>query len=136
MTEKETKERYIEAVGRRKTSVARVRITPAKKESVLINDKNLNDFFDTEELQNKVMSPFKVANVKDKFTMTVKVLGGGIVGQSEAIRLGLSRCLVKMNQELRGDLKKEGFLKRDPRTKERKKPGLRKARKRPQWSKR
>lgn len=129
-------EKYIEAVGRRKTSVARVRITPSTKESVKINDKNVADYFNTQELQQIVVDAFKKAELDQKFDVTIKVSGGGIKGQAESIRLGISRCLVKYNEELRKTLKKVGFLKRDPRIKERKKPGLKKARKAPQWSKR
>jgi small subunit ribosomal protein S9 len=132
-----TSEKYIEGIGRRKTSVARVRITPSAKESIVINDKPIAEYFDTLELQKIVSQPLKdIEGVDQKFTITIKVLGGGIKGQAEAIRLGVARCLVKFNADLRTDLKKAGFLKRDPRIKERKKPGLKKARKSAQWSKR
>jgi small subunit ribosomal protein S9 len=128
--------RYIEAVGKRKTSVARVRMTPATKASFEVNGKNLSDYFDLEELITVIEAPFKVLEMTNNYVITVKVLGGGIRSQAEAIRLGISRALIKEDVELRKVLKKEGFLKRDARVKERKKPGLRKARKRPQWSKR
>jgi len=131
-----TETRYIEAVGRRKTSVARVRITPATKTSYEINGKALADYFDHIDLINKVEAPFKNENVVGKYKVTVKTNGGGIASQAESIRLGISRCLISEDLELRKPLKKLGFLKRDPRSKERKKPGLKKARKRPQWSKR
>lgn len=132
-----TSEKYIEGIGRRKTAVARVRITPSAKESIIINDKAVADYFNTLELQKIVSQPLKdIDGIDQKFTITVKVLGGGIKGQAEAIRLGLSRCLVEFKSELRTDLKKLGYLKRDSRIKERKKPGLKKARKSPQWSKR
>jgi small subunit ribosomal protein S9 len=135
MAEKSDK-KYIEAVGRRKTAVARVRLTPASKASFEINGKNLADFFSLEELVGVVQAPFNELEQENKYTITVKVLGGGIRSQAEAIRLGISRALIKDDSEKRKTLKKAGFLKRDPRRKERKKPGLRKARKRPQWSKR
>jgi small subunit ribosomal protein S9 len=128
--------KYIEAIGRRKTSVARVRLTPASKASYEVNGKNLADYFSVSELISVVESPFKESEVSNKYKITIKVLGGGIRSQAEAIRLGISRALIKEDAELRKSLKKAGFLKRDPRVKERKKPGLRKARKRPQWSKR
>jgi small subunit ribosomal protein S9 len=128
--------KYIEAIGRRKTSVARVRLTPASKASYEVNGKNLAEYFDLDELVTVVESPFKVLDLKNTYKITVKVMGGGISSQAESIRLGISRALIKEEAERRKALKDAGFLKRDPRSKERKKPGLRKARKRPQWSKR
>jgi len=127
-------EKYLEAVGRRKTAIARVRITPAKKSEVLINGKALAEYFPTTELAATVLHPFK--KTEAQFTVSVKVLGGGISAQSEAIRHGISRALLKYDAELRKELKLAGYLKRDPRMKERKKFGLRKARRAPQWSKR
>ena len=129
-----TKNKYIETVGRRKTSVARVRITPASKTSILVNDKDLKDYFGIKEMQTIVMEPF--AEISDKFTVTAHINGGGMHSQSEALRHGIARALVKNQEELRKSLKKAGYLKRDPRAKERRKFGLKKARKAPQWSKR
>ncbi len=131
-----TAERYIETVGRRKTATARVRVTPAKETSVLINDKPMSEYFTVKGLESVVLSVFLVDELKDKYTVTVKVSGGGLSSQAESIRLGIARALVKEEAERRKPLKKAGFLKRDPRSKERKKFGLVKARKRPQWSKR
>ncbi len=128
--------RYIEAVGRRKTSTARVRITESAKSSIIINSKEVPAYFATAELQKIVVDAFDKSKVTGKFTMTVRVVGGGIHSQAEAIRHGLSRALVAYDLELRTRLKKMGFLKRDPRMKERRKFGLKKARKAPQWSKR
>lgn len=128
--------RYIEAVGRRKTAVARVRITPAAKTTYVINDKDLEVHFPTEELQSIARDPFVKTELSQKFTISALIKGGGIHAQVEAFRHGLSRALVDYDAELRKDLKKSGFLKRDPRTTERKKFGLKKARKSPQWSKR
>lgn len=125
---------YTEAVGRRKSATARVRITPAKSEAVTVNNKTLSDYFPTAETQNVVRSPMK--NLGDKFTVSARVQGGGVQAQAEAIRHGLTRALVKLTPELRKDLKALGFLKRDPRAKERKKFGLKAARRAPQWSKR
>lgn len=129
-----TKDKYIETVGRRKTSVARVRITPSSKTSYLINEKELDAYFTSEEMQNLVMQP--ISDIEGKFTVTVKVLGGGAHSQSEAVRHGIARALVENDENLRKTLKKAGYLKRDPRAKERRKFGLKKARKAPQWSKR
>ena len=131
-----TTEKYIEGIGRRKTAVARVRITPASKASVAINEKTLEDYFLTKDLQRVAEEALKVSEVDSSFIITAHVNGGGIQAQAESVRHGLSRALVEFNPELRGVLKKAGFLKRDPRSKERKKFGLKKARKRPAWSKR
>ncbi|MFA5888807.1 MAG: 30S ribosomal protein S9 [Candidatus Paceibacterota bacterium] len=127
-------EKYIEAVGRRKTSVSRVRITPASKITFLVNDKELEKYFSTKEMQAIVKQP--LVDVKEKFKITAKIKGGGIHSQAESLRHGIARALVKNDLELRKGLKKAGFLKRDPRSKERRKFGLKKARKAPQWSKR
>jgi len=124
-------------VGRRKTAVARVFLRPAGTGSLLINGKELNVYFPTKLLQDKVMSPFTVANVNaGEFDMLVNVHGGGVNGQAESVRLGISRALKEMNADLRSPLKKAGFLTRDPRMVERKKYGRRKARRRFQFSKR
>lgn len=128
--------RYIEAVGRRKTSTARVRITEASKGSTTVNDKEVSAYFPTVELQKIVSEAVEKSKVAGKFAISVKVAGGGIHSQAEALRHGLSRAIVKFDEETRKRLKKLGFLKRDPRMKERRKFGLKKARKAPQWSKR
>lgn len=128
--------KYIEAVGRRKTASARVRITPAKEQSVLINEKPLADYFDSDIHQGTVLSVFDTYEAISSYSVTAKVHGGGLSSQAEAVRLGIARALVKEDLERRSPLKKAGFLKRDPRSKERKKFGLKKARRRPQWSKR
>ncbi len=137
-TTTKTKEegRYIEAVGRRKTAIARARLTPSTRTSVLVNNKELNDYFDTEGLRVTALEPFLKVSLPTQFVITVMVHGGGIAGQAVAMRHAISRALIEYDKELRTALKKEGFLKRDPRAKERKKPGLVKARKRKQWSKR
>ena len=126
---------YIEAVGRRKTSVARVRYFAKSDKGILINDKKLNDYFPTDELRGIVESPLKKAKI-EKYEITARLSGGGIHSQAEALRHGISRALIESNAELRGELKPLGFLMRDPRMKERRKFGLKKARKAPQWSKR
>jgi len=132
-----TEQRYIEGIGRRKEAVARVRITPSKKFDIVINDKTLADYFDTLELQKICKAAFEdIEGIDQIFSVSVHVNGGGIKSQAESVRLGAARGLVKFNEELRKDLKKLGYLKRDPRVKERKKFGLKKARKSAQWSKR
>ena len=128
--------KYIETVGRRKTSVARVRITEAAKMSYLLNDKELADYFPTADLQRVATEAFAKSKTPAKFKVTALIKGGGISSQSVAVRHGISRALIEYDKLLRGALKSEGFLKRDPRAKERRKFGLKKARKAPQWSKR
>ena len=127
---------YIEALGRRKSAVARVRITKASKEQIVVNERPAEEYFPTKMLQHVLFSPLRTPELSEKFSVTVKVHGGGISAQSQAARHGLARALVEFQPELRKALKKEGFLKRDPRAIERKKFGLKKARKRAQWSKR
>lgn len=128
--------KYIEAVGRRKTSTARVRITESSKESVVVNGKDVPTYFPTADMQNIIAEAIEKSKVVGKFSISAKVIGGGIHSQAEAIRHGLSRAIVAFDEETRKRLKKLGFLKRDPRMKERRKFGLKKARKAPQWSKR
>lgn len=132
-----TKSVYVEGIGRRKTATARVRLTPAKETTIVVNDKPVNDYFQHLALQKDVQSVLdtKDAGIED-YTITAHVSGGGISSQAEAIRLGIARALVKEKAERRSPLKLLGFLKRDPRSVERKKFGLRKARKAPAWSKR
>jgi small subunit ribosomal protein S9 len=127
--------RYIETVGRRKTSIARVRMTPTTKGSVVVNEKDLNTYFPTTDLQRTALSPLNL-EIEEKFKITALISGGGIHSQAEALRHGIARGLVEFNEMNRKKQKKAGFLKRDPRAKERRKFGLKKARKAPQWSKR
>ncbi len=141
MEKKTTKERYIEAVGRRKTSTARVRITEATKASFIVNGKDAKEYFQTEDARRLVSDPIIKGITGDKagvikWAVEVHVNGGGIHSQSEAVRHGLARALISFDIELRGKMKSLGYLKRDPRAKERRKFGLKKARKAPQWSKR
>lgn len=135
MEEKDTKG-YIETVGRRKTSVARVRITPSSKWSFVVNDKELEIYFPTKELQNTVRDAFTQSGIEQKFKVTIKAVGGGISSQAGAVRHGIARAITKYDDIFHKKLKEAGFLKRDPRAKERRKFGLKKARKAPQWSKR
>lgn len=130
------KEKYIETVGRRKTASARVRISKAKGSTVVVNEKDFEEHFPTKELQGVVEGALKHVPEGDNFKVTARIKGGGIHAQAEALRQGIARALVEYNLELRKALKVAGFLKRDPRMKERKKFGLKKARRAPQWSKR
>lgn len=129
---------YYEAVGRRKSAVARVRLFNKGKDKsdVTINGKSLKDYFPTDKLQKTAISSLEIMKADDRFKVTAKITGGGIQGQAEALRHALARALVEFNLEFRKRLKKATFLKRDPRVKERRKFGLKKARKSPQWSKR
>ena len=130
-------EKYIEGIGRRKTATARVRITPAKETTVTVNGKTLADYFQSEALENTVMSVLQVDEAGiEHYSVSVHVKGSGLSAQAEAVRLGIARALVKEKAPRRAVLKPLGFLVRDQRSVERKKFGLRKARKRPQWSKR
>lgn len=129
-------EKYIETVGRRKTAIARARLTPSTRTAVIINNKDSNVYFHTESLRVAALEPFLKVSLPTQFEVKVVVRGGGIAGQAIAVRHAISRALVEYDHTLRGPLKKEGFLKRDPRAKERRKFGLKKARKAPQWSKR
>jgi len=128
---------YVEGIGRRKTATARVRLTPAKETTIVVNEKPLTEYFPHLALVKDVQSVLdtKDAGIED-YTITAHVSGGGISSQAEAIRLGIARALVKEKADRRSPLKLLGFLKRDPRSVERKKFGLRKARKAPAWSKR
>ncbi len=131
-----TTERYIETIGRRKTAAARVRITPGTKASVTVNDLDIDTYFKTDEQKRVAVDAITKAKLPVRFKITAKVSGGGLSAQAESVRHGISRALVEYDVELRKKLKKAGFLKRDPRSKERRKFGLKKARKSPQWSKR
>jgi small subunit ribosomal protein S9 len=136
MAAAKTADRYIGAVGRRKTSTARVRITPAAKFSISINDREFESYFPTAELRKTVRSAFDTVDLDQKFSVSAHIKGGGVTGQAEALRHGIARALIAYDVNLRGKLKVKGMLKRDPRAVERKKFGLKKARKSPQWSKR
>jgi small subunit ribosomal protein S9 len=136
MPETKAKEegRYIEAIGRRKTSTARVRIWSSTKNAFTVNGQDVKEFFKTDETRHLVQGPVITSGAK--WTIEARVSGGGAHSQAEAVRHGLSRALVEDDAEIRPKLKTLGYLKRDPRAKERRKFGLKKARKAPQWSKR
>ncbi|MFW6034951.1 MAG: 30S ribosomal protein S9 [Halothermotrichaceae bacterium] len=121
--------------GRRKTSVARVRLVPGEGK-IVVNEKDVNDYFGRDTLIKDLKSPMEVTNTLNTMDVLVNVEGGGLSGQAGAIRHGIARALLDVDQEYRKPLKKAGYLTRDPRMKERKKYGLKKARKAPQFSKR
>ena len=122
--------------GRRKKAIARVRLVPAGSGAIIINDRALEDYFPMGTLQYIVKQPLKEVEAEGKYDVLVNVVGGGFTGQAGAIKLGIARALVEAEPNTRPALKKAGFLTRDPRAKERKKYGLKKARRAPQFSKR
>ena len=126
---------YFYGTGRRKSSVARVRVY-AGTGKIIINDREIDDYFGLETLKLIVRQPLALTGTTEKFDIVVRVAGGGVTGQAGAIRHGLSRALLQFDENLRPALKKAGFLTRDPRMKERKKYGLKGARRAPQFSKR
>jgi small subunit ribosomal protein S9 len=126
---------YYAGTGRRKSAVARVRLYPGGS-AFVVNDKPADEYFSREGDMASAMEPLKVTETEGTYTISVVVRGGGLTGQTEAIRHGVARALLVANPELRLALKKAGLLTRDPRAKERKKPGLKRARKAPQYTKR
>jgi small subunit ribosomal protein S9 len=127
--------RYYEGIGRRKRAVARVRLYPGNGQ-IVINDKGLEEYFGRLQDWDSVVSPLKVTNNEGRFNMSVVVKGGGVTGQAEAIQHGAARALLRAEPGLKAALRRAGLLTRDPREKERKKPGLKRARKAPQYTKR
>jgi small subunit ribosomal protein S9 len=132
----EKKNTYIYAIGRRKNATASVRIFPNGKGSFTVNGKEMKTYFMTPTLQAKLLQPFTAGGVEQLYDITAQTSGGGINGQAESVRHAITRALVKEDEERRVGMKKLGLLKRDPRAKERRKFGLKKARKAPTWSKR
>jgi small subunit ribosomal protein S9 len=135
MAEK-TSTKYIGTTGRRKTSTARVRITPASKFSISINERDFESYFPVAELRKLILAVFDASELDQKFSVTAQIVGGGVSSQAQALAHGIARGLIEYDAHLRAKLKPKGMLKRDPRAKERRKFGLKKARKAPQWSKR
>lgn len=132
---------YHYGVGRRKTAVAQVRVycdnkSPVDNTGIVVNGKQFDEYFTTDSQKDQALEPLKVAGMQEKCAISVLVKGGGLSGQSDAVRLGIARALVKYDADLRPALKASDLLTRDARKVERKKPGLRKARRSPQWSKR
>ena len=132
----ESKKKYFYGTGRRKSSVARVRVYENGTGSIIINGRDIDDYFGLETLKLIVNQPLVATNMVGKVDVVVSVAGGGVSGQAGAIRHGISRALVLVNPEYRASLKAAGFMTRDPRMKERKKYGLKAARRAPQFSKR
>jgi small subunit ribosomal protein S9 len=131
-----TEKRYYQGTGRRKTAIARVRLFQGNGEFV-VNGKNITEYFGQRDLfEREIIRPLELTGNAASFNVLVKVRGGGVAGQVGAVRHGIARALLDLNAELRPTLKKAGLLTRDPRMKERKKPGLKRARKRPQYTKR
>ena len=131
-----TEKRYYQGTGRRKTAVARVRLFPGSGEFV-VNGKQIVEYFGARDVfEKELIRPLELTGNTARFNVLVKVRGGGVSGQVGAVRHGIARALLDLNGELRPTLKKAGLLTRDPRMKERKKPGLKRARKRPQYTKR
>lgn len=134
--EKKPPKNYIYAVGRRKEAVARVRLFKNGEGKVIINEKGYSDYFPFFEFKQIVLQPLKAIGQEKGYNISIKVKGGGVRGQAEACRHGITRALVKINENFKRTLKPLGFLTRDSREKERKKPGLKSARRAPQWQKR
>lgn len=128
--------KFISAVGRRKTARARTRMTEAGQGLFTINGRDLKQYFGSSYLVELVLSPLKATGQEANHDFSIKVVGGGTRSQAEAVRHGLARALVKWNSDFRQTLRAGAYLTRDPREKERKKPGLKKARRAPQWAKR
>ncbi len=127
---------YYYGTGRRKTASAQVRLYPSKEPAITVNDLRVDEYFSREADVMFLKTPLRVTATEDMFRISVKVRGGGVSGQAGAVRHGIARALTKANPELRRTLRREGSLTRDPRMKERKKPGLKRARKAPQYTKR
>lgn len=127
---------YYEAVGRRKAATARVRLFPEGDGSIVINDRPLEEYFVRDVDVVHLTEPLRATATENRFNVSVLVRGGGVNGQAGAVRLGIARALLKLDPDLRSTLRKGGFLTRDARVKERKKPGLKRARKAPQYTKR
>jgi len=127
---------YYEGVGRRKTSTARVRLHIGGVGSIVVNDKPVEEYFTREQDAKQLNNVLAATGTEGRYNITVKVEGGGITGQADAVRMGLARALFKIDPNFREALRRGGFLSRDAREKERKKPGLKRARKAPQYTKR
>ena len=136
VTQSKTKRDYLQTVGRRKRAVARLRFSPQGQGSIIINSKDYRQYFPYSLWQSIVSEPLPLVGLQQSGTITVKVAGGGLAAQAVAVRLALARALILHNPDWRPTLRKMGWLTRDPREKERKKPGLKRARRGPQWAKR
>lgn len=135
-TLEEKKSGYLYAIGRRKEAIATVKLHKNGKGKISVNGKLYTEYFPTGDMEQIVSGPLKSVGQADKVDIEAKSYGGGLRGQAEAVRLGISRALVLLNINFKKNLRKAGYLTRDPRVKERKKPGLKRARRAPQWQKR
>ncbi|NUM25350.1 MAG: 30S ribosomal protein S9 [Candidatus Buchananbacteria bacterium] len=133
---KRVRHTYLYATGRRKKAIARVRLYKKGEGKITVNERDFKNYFPTTELQKIVTDPLQAVGKLTEFDITIKVAGGGPVGQAVAVRHGIARVLTVFEADLRKIIKPHGYLKRDPRRKERKKPGLKRARRAPQWAKR
>lgn len=131
-----TRGEYYYGMGRRKTAVARVRLHPNGDGSITVNGKSAKAYFGRELLLATIVAPFRALDLTNSYNISVRVVGGGTSGQAGAIRHAIARALLRVNADFKGGLRKAGYLTRDPRMKERKKPGLKRARKAPQYTKR
>jgi small subunit ribosomal protein S9 len=129
-------DQYYEGIGRRKTSSARVRLHTGGTGTIMVNDKPATEYFGRETDVLNLLMPLKLVGAENRFDVTVKVSGGGTTGQADAVAMGVARALLTSDPELKSVLRKAGYLTRDARAKERKKPGLKRARKAPQYTKR
>ena len=129
-------DQYYEGIGRRKTSTARVRLHTGGTGTITVNEKPIGDYFGRETDALNVAAPLKLAGAEKRFDVTARVSGGGDTGQAHAVAMGVARALIASDPELKAMLRKAGYLTRDARAKERKKPGLKRARKAPQYTKR
>jgi small subunit ribosomal protein S9 len=127
---------FHKALGRRKEATARVRLIPGGSGKVTVNGRTLENFFSVEWHRHAIMQPLIAVGANADYDVSAKIEGGGIAGQAIALQHGIARCLLLVNPDFRKSLRRAGYLTRDPRAKERKKPGLKRARKRPQWAKR
>jgi len=134
--EKKKQDKYISSTGKRKSAIARARLFPEGKGEITINEKPLKDFCQQKIQHDSIMAPLEICGMAKKVDITIKVIGGGIIAQADAIRHAISRALLAYDEMLRATLKKAGFLTRDARIKERKNYGLKRARRAPQFSKR
>ncbi len=127
---------YYYGTGRRKTAVARVRLYPSGDGLITVNGRTADEYFPRETLMQAIRSPLRALELNNRFSISVRVVGGGVSGQAGAVRHGIARALVRADEEFRSTMRKNGFLTRDSRMKERKKYGLKRARKAPQYTKR
>jgi small subunit ribosomal protein S9 len=136
MTPESKNRQYLSSIGKRKTAIARVKLYPEGSGEVTVNGMKMKDYFDTPMQRENALAPLVLIDKKNAFDIEAVIVGGGKTGHSDALRHAISRVLLLVNPDVRSDLKRAGFLRRDARIKERKKPGLKRARRAPQWQKR